>query len=99
MKHCPEIGMLACAKAGRDAGRYFIIKQIIDKEHVLIVDGEMRKLENPKKKKIKHLKLTPKINIALQKAFGEGIIMNDAQIRSCIAEMVKPGEEPDGESI
>lgn len=48
-------GQIVRSKAGRDADRYFIITKIINNEYVLIADGDLRKIEKPKKKKIKHL--------------------------------------------
>jgi len=50
-----QIGQLVKSKAGRDKGKLFIIKEIINDKYVYIVDGELRKISNPKKKKVKHL--------------------------------------------
>lgn len=50
------VGQLVKSTAGRDKGRYMLVMQVIDKEYVYLVDGDLRKVENPKKKKIKHLK-------------------------------------------
>lgn len=55
-----KIGMVVKAIAGRDKDRFFVIKEVKD-NFVLIVDGKSRKLEFPKKKKIKHLRLTKSI--------------------------------------
>lgn len=44
--------------AGRDSGRYFIIWEVLDSSYVTIVDGDLRKIDNPKRKKVKHLKAT-----------------------------------------
>ncbi|MCK9217356.1 MAG: RNA-binding protein [Firmicutes bacterium] len=52
-----EPGQVVISKAGRDKGRKFIILKEIDKDYVYIVDGCLRKVEKPKKKKIKHLKI------------------------------------------
>ena len=51
-----EIGDIVISKAGRDAGRVYLISQIIDENFVLLVDGNFKKLINPKKKRVKHLK-------------------------------------------
>ncbi|MDR0696412.1 MAG: RNA-binding protein [Christensenellaceae bacterium] len=53
-----EIGAVVFSKSGRDAGRYYIIVEIIDDQFVKIVDGNLRRLDKPKLKKLKHLKLT-----------------------------------------
>ena len=49
------IGQIVKSKSGRDKDRVFIIVDIIDDLYVLTADGDLRKMEKPKKKKIKHL--------------------------------------------
>lgn len=50
-----SIGQIVSSKAGRDKDRLFVIIDIIDDQYVLIADGDLRKIEKPKKKKVKHL--------------------------------------------
>ncbi len=50
-----NIGGIVRSRAGRDRGRLFVIREIVDAEYVLLVDGNLRTLERPKKKKRKHL--------------------------------------------
>lgn len=52
------LGKVVHSKAGRDKDKYFIIVSIIDEKYVYISDGDLRKIEKPKKKKIKHLVFT-----------------------------------------
>lgn len=52
------LGKVVHSKSGRDKGKYFIIISIIDAEYVYISDGDLRKIEKPKKKKLKHLGFT-----------------------------------------
>ncbi|MEG0308292.1 MAG: KOW domain-containing RNA-binding protein [Clostridium sp.] len=52
------LGKVVHSKSGRDKGKSFIIIGIIDAEYVYISDGDLRKIEKPKKKKIKHLVFT-----------------------------------------
>lgn len=49
------IGQLVRSKAGRDKDRVFVVIDIVDDLYVLIADGDLRKAEKAKKKKIKHL--------------------------------------------
>ncbi len=60
------VGSIVYSRAGRDEGRYFMVTAILDDSYVSIVDGSVRKLAKPKKKKIKHLKNTGEVldNIA-----------------------------------
>lgn len=48
-------GQVVRSKKGRDEGKVFVITEIIDKDFLYLVDGKLRKLDRPKKKKVKHL--------------------------------------------
>lgn len=48
-------GQVVRSKKGRDEGKVYIIIEIIDDDLLLLVDGKLRKLDRPKKKKVKHL--------------------------------------------
>ncbi|WP_312701600.1 KOW domain-containing RNA-binding protein [Sedimentibacter sp.] len=50
-----KIGQIVKSKAGRDKDRVFIICSIFDEQFVFVCDGDLRKLNSPKKKKVKHL--------------------------------------------
>ncbi|MGE5473542.1 MAG: RNA-binding protein [Ignavibacteriales bacterium] len=51
-----ELGQIVLSKCGRDKKKYFFVV-LVDKskEYVFIADGDLRKIEKPKKKKLKHL--------------------------------------------
>ena len=49
------IGALVRAILGREKNETFIILKTNAKNDVLLVNGKQRKIENPKKKNIKHL--------------------------------------------
>ena len=44
--------------AGRDKDKYFVVVDIIDENFLFVADGNLRKIDNPKKKRRKHLKAT-----------------------------------------
>ncbi len=52
------VGRVVRSKAGRDKGRLFLVVGVSGDEHLLLADGDLRKLEKPKKKKLKHLAAT-----------------------------------------
>lgn len=54
-----EIGMLAKSKAGHDAGHVYVILDV-DDAYVYLVDGSIRTLDKPKKKKKKHVQIVNK---------------------------------------
>lgn len=82
------IGQVVKSKAGRDKDRLFLILDIIDSENVFIVDGKLRKLENPKKKKVKHLVVYNKIIEDLQNAKDEKIVIDNSYIRKLLKPLV-----------
>ncbi len=79
-----EIGRVAVSTAGRDKGRYFMILDIIDDQYVYIVNGELRTIDRPKKKKIRHLKLCPQVLNGIAQKLKTGAKVFDAEIRSAI---------------
>ena len=52
-----DLGSIVQSLAGRDKGNLFIVVGV-DENYVYLVDGDIRKIENPKRKKIKHVELT-----------------------------------------
>ena len=85
MKECLiEIGRIAFSKSGRDAGKCFIIYDIIDENYVYLVDGSLRKLNNPKKKKIKHLELKHERLDAIREKILGGKKVFDSEVYSAI---------------
>ena len=52
-------GRVVLSTQGRDEGRYFIVLKVIDENFVLMADGLTRKVDHPKKKKVKHLRPKP----------------------------------------
>ena len=50
-------GSVVRADAGRDCGGFFIVVAA-DEKYCCIADGKSRKLNSPKRKNIKHIKLT-----------------------------------------
>ncbi|QXM07333.1 KOW domain-containing RNA-binding protein [Crassaminicella indica] len=53
--HEITVGQIVKSKAGRDKDRAFIVIGIVDEQYVLIADGDLRKIDKAKKKKVKHL--------------------------------------------
>ena len=51
-----KVGSVVFSKAGRDAGSFYVVTEIVDENYVKIADGDLRRIDTPKLKKIKHLK-------------------------------------------
>lgn len=79
-----QIGSIVFSKAGRDAGKFFLVSEIVDDNYVRLVDGKLRRLEKPKIKKIKHLKATGDVNEKIREKILNGSVIYDAEINSII---------------
>lgn len=55
MENSFQVGSLVKSNAGRDKYHIYMIYRQVDKDHVLLVDGNFRKSIKPKLKKIKHI--------------------------------------------
>ena len=69
-------GTVVKSMAGRDAGRFLVVVSC-EADRVLVADGKVRKLTNPKQKNIRHLQQTQQ-NIDLQ------MIRSDKALRKAL---------------
>lgn len=87
------LGKVVHSKAGRDKDKYFIIIGIIDDMFVYISDGDLRKIDKPKKKKLKHLVLTNivaediRLDILLENKISNSKIRKFLQVQEIIEEV------------
>jgi len=79
------LGQIVVSKAGRDAGRRFVVVRVIDDSFVEISDGDLRKIEKPKRKKIKHLTSTDEKSEILAEKLRNGVKITNAEIRKMLA--------------
>ncbi len=86
------LGQVVYSKAGRDSGRIFVVTKLLDENYVYIADGDLRRFENPKRKKIKHLKLTQDIVQSLLIKFEQEQRVSNAELRKALAEYVQQVE-------
>ena len=74
MKEKFSVGNVVISVAGRDKGRTYLVVSV-NEHKVLVVDGRARKVNNPKRKNVKHLKMvsvaTNKLAIRIQN--GESV--------------------------
>lgn len=81
------LGQVVYSKAGRDVGKIFIITALIDANYVYISDGNLRRVEKPKKKKIKHLVITKNIIDSIAQKISTDIRITNAEIRKALVEI------------
>ena len=90
------VGQLVISKAGRDKGRKFFICKVNDLQYVELVDGSLRKIENPKKKKIKHINVLNIFSKDFQNTIGKLDGSCNAQIRKILMGIISDSRQGEG---
>lgn len=71
-----KVGGYVISTAGHDSGKCYVIF-LIDREYVYLVDGRIRKLSHPKKKKVKHVLLLEQSDTTLADKFLNKTVKNE----------------------
>ena len=79
-------GSVVFSKKGRDKGRVFVVLYSLDADYVMICDGDLRKLDHPKKKKRLHLSSLPVTLPAITALADEGQL-KDSDVRKALAQV------------
>ena len=78
------LGELVYSKAGRDSGRKLVVIGIVNESYVLVSDGDLSRVEKPKKKKIKHLELTGTVIGSLGEKLKNNQKVTNSEIRKAL---------------
>ena len=79
------LGGIVLARAGRDKNKYFIIVKTEDR-FVYICDGKTRKIQKPKKKKLKHVTLMGYAQEDICTRLKSGEQITNSEISRCLKE-------------
>lgn len=79
-----SMGQVVISTAGRDKDHKFVVLCIIDDQYVYISDGDIRKLEKPKKKKTKHLKKLNHVVEGIQDKLKSEEKLSNSEIRKLL---------------
>ncbi len=90
-----EPGRAVLSKAGRDAGRRFVVLRT-DEPFAYVADGGLRKAEAPKKKKHRHLKALPECFSSIAEILKDGGLPSNADIRRCLADRPIAPDQAEG---
>ncbi|MBE5746163.1 MAG: hypothetical protein E7359_02630 [Clostridiales bacterium] len=82
------IGSLAQSLKGRDSGNVYLIYSATNTQ-VWLVDGDARKIKNPKKKNLKHIKLLNAKSESIKQKITENLKVFDSEIYSFIKNFKK----------
>ncbi|WP_027365210.1 KOW domain-containing RNA-binding protein [Desulfotruncus alcoholivorax] len=86
-------GQLVESRSGRDSGRKYLVMATAGGNYVYVADGIFRRVENPKKKNIKHLILHSRIAIQVAEKIKAGQRFTNQEIRRAIQDLLEQPEE------
>ena len=79
------VGSVVRSKAGRDKGDYFIVLSR-EGEYAYLANGELRKVDHPKKKKLKHIQKTNHFAEQIKNRLEAGEVVENFEVRKALAE-------------
>ncbi len=86
------IGSVVRSKAGRDKGDLFIVLSR-EGEYAYLANGDSRKVDTPKKKKLKHLQPSGKVSEFIQNKLETVGKVTNSEVRKALADI---GEQNNG---
>lgn len=78
---------------GRDCNQFYLIAGLIGDKYLSLVDGIKHPLAKPKKKNVKHVKITMCVDKNFEEKFFRGESVNNLQIISAIERLKNQHEE------
>ena len=95
----PVVGGICQSTQGRDKDRYYLIKTVYPDGAVGLVDGNFKKLAEPKRKNLKHIRLLPEKAEAIAAKLADGRQVFDSEVYSALKTYNCPQPaETDGEN-
>lgn len=82
-------GDIVISKAGRDKDKHFVVLAVIDEQYVAVADGDLRRVDNPKRKKWKHLENTGNASALVKSKLDAGVRVTNPDLKKELAEYRK----------
>ncbi len=79
-------GDIVVSKAGRDKDKHFVVLATVDEQFVLVADGDLRRVDNPKRKKWKHLENTGNASLFIQEKLSAGVRVTNPDLKKELAQ-------------
>ncbi|ANY67071.1 hypothetical protein BBD42_11755 [Paenibacillus sp. BIHB 4019] len=84
MDKFPQVGQIVKVLRGKDEDSYAVVISVIDERFVMIVDGDKRRFDSPKKKNVLHLELQPVISSEVVNSLLESGRVTNTKLRYVI---------------
>ena len=77
------IGDIVISSCGHDMGEWYIVKSI-NEDYVFLIDGKLKTIEKPKKKKIKHVIKTNQTAIEIAQKLVANQYLQNAEVQKTL---------------
>lgn len=74
-------GQIVRSTAGHDKGGIFFVIENVDDDYVLIADGDLRRIDKPKKKNVRHLQPFNKVDKVIAEKISAGVPIENFELR------------------
>lgn len=81
------LGEIVRSKAGRDRGKHFVVLSLEKEQYLYIADGDLRKVDKPKKKKTKHLAKTGIVLTEVAEKLKNGKKVTNTELRRNLGDL------------
>jgi len=79
-----KVGQVVRSIAGRDKGQFMVVIEVVNDHFTTVSNGALRKVSNPKKKKVKHLAKTNHIATDIRDKILNGTMITNAELRKIL---------------
>jgi ribosomal protein L14E/L6E/L27E len=93
------VGRLVISRAGRDKGKPFVVLKVINDRFIMVADGDLRKIANPKMKNVKHLQVTSKGLPEVAMTLSRGEKLENHRLRKLIRSLWSDYLEENGKEL
>ena len=83
-----EPGRLVVSTAGRDRGKFYLVLEKAPDNRVYVVDSEIRRVANPKRKNERHLRPYPEIAAEIKQRIEAGLKVTDIDVQRALKEII-----------
>lgn len=89
-------GQVVVSLAGRDRGRPFIVLKVLNERLVLVADGDLRKVNKPKKKNVRHLQARDGLSEKVAKKVVAAMTVTDQDLREALQGCIGGSDRTEG---
>ena len=70
--------------AGRDSGKFFFVMEA-EGDFLSLADGKVRKIEHPKRKKVKHVRFVARLDSEVAEKIRRNLHVQNSELRRALA--------------